>query len=279
MSLGLPPVSVGLKAIAPYLQRAEELVTREPVIAYWCAYYAAQVGISIKAQDTGSRNLLLNLLNALERLKKEIGPNDAVDSEPASAAFVENFALRVFKMADDEDRAGKASKSTAKKFLAAANFFEVLRVFPKSDISESLIFTTLQTESKIKYSKWKAADIAKAFREGRQPTPGPAGSQLESELTLPPIPSSEPSTSFVPSTSPERYPRPASREASPPGPSTSTTTSPASSRSSRRQSPPPQISSADIARANSIPIRSLGEGKHDDEALSPGRWSTTATPG
>jgi vacuolar protein sorting-associated protein VTA1 len=129
MSLGLPPVSTGLKTIAPYLQRAEELVASDPVIAYWCmypshliqppltltppigAYYAAQVGISLKAQDTNSRYLLLNLLDALERLKKEIGPNDAVDIEPASAAYVENFALKIFKTADDEDRAGKATKS------------------------------------------------------------------------------------------------------------------------------------------------------------------------
>lgn len=38
MSLGLPPVSVGLKGIAPFLQRAEELVEREPIIAYWCTF-------------------------------------------------------------------------------------------------------------------------------------------------------------------------------------------------------------------------------------------------
>jgi len=36
MSLGLPAVSAGLKSIAPYLQRAEELVNSEPVVAYWC---------------------------------------------------------------------------------------------------------------------------------------------------------------------------------------------------------------------------------------------------
>ncbi|KAF8846042.1 DUF605-domain-containing protein [Paxillus ammoniavirescens] len=263
MSLGLPPVSTGLKAIAPYLQRAEELVASEPVIAYWCAYYAAQVGISLKAQDTGSRHLLLNLLDALERLKKEIGPNDAIDIEPASAAYVENFALKVFKMADDEDRAGKATKSTAKKFLASANFFEVLRVFPKVEVSES-------SEPKLKYAKWKAADIAKAFREGRRPTPGPPGSQLDPELisTTVHLPSSDPSTSQTPPPVPHQ---PSHREPSP-------VTRTSSSRSPKRQSPPPSISPDDIARANRLPIHP-GEGKHDDAALSPGRWSTTATPG
>ncbi|KIJ22080.1 hypothetical protein PAXINDRAFT_6200 [Paxillus involutus ATCC 200175] len=263
MSLGLPPVSTGLKTIAPYLQRAEELVASDPVIAYWCAYYAAQVGISLKAQDTNSRYLLLNLLDALERLKKEIGPNDAVDIEPASAAYVENFALKIFKTADDEDRAGKATKSTAKKFLASANFFEVLRVFPKIEVSES-------SEPKLKYAKWKAADIGKAFREGRRPTPGPPGSQLDPELisTTVHLPSSDPSTS---QTQPPAPHQPSHREPSP-------TTRTSSSRSPKRHSPPPSISPDDIARANRLPIRP-GEGKHDDAALSPGRWSTTATPG
>ncbi|KAF8445600.1 Vta1 like-domain-containing protein [Boletus edulis BED1] len=251
MSLGLPPVSVGLKSIAPYLHRAEELVEREPVVAYWCAYYAAQLGISLKTKDTNSNKLLLGLLDALERLKKEIGPTDIIDSE--------NFALKVFQTADDEDRAGNATKSIAKKFLVAANFFEVLRVFPKTDVSES-------SESKLKYAKWKAADIAKALREGRRPTPGPAGSQLDPELA-----SSLPvSDQFVSEQHPPTPPRPVPREPSPPTKS--------SSRSPKRHSPPPAISPADIARANRLPIH-MGEDKHDNEALSPGRWSTTATPG
>lgn len=37
---------------------------------------------------------------------------------------------------------------------------------------------TVQNEDKIRYAKWKAADISKASREGRKPTPGPVG-QIE----------------------------------------------------------------------------------------------------
>lgn len=79
-------------------------------MAYWCAYYAAQVGISIKAKDNSSRDVLFSLLGILERLKKDIGPSDAIDIEAASSAYVENFALRVFAMADNEDRSGDASR-------------------------------------------------------------------------------------------------------------------------------------------------------------------------
>jgi hypothetical protein len=39
-----------------------------------------------------------------------------------------------------------------------------------------------QTEEKIRYAKWKAADIAKAFREGKRPAPGPPGWAEEQEL-------------------------------------------------------------------------------------------------
>ena len=34
--LGLPPVSPELKSISPFLQRADELRTKDPVMAYWC---------------------------------------------------------------------------------------------------------------------------------------------------------------------------------------------------------------------------------------------------
>ncbi|KAI6012467.1 Vta1 like-domain-containing protein [Pisolithus orientalis] len=258
MALGLPPVSVGLKAIAPFLQRAEELVEREPVIAYWCAYYAAQVGISLKAKDAASRTLLFGLLTALERLKNEIGPNDAIDMEAASAAYVENFALKVFKMADDEDRAGRANKSTAKKFLAASNFFEVLKIFPKSEVSEA-------TESKLRYAQWKAADIAKAFREGRKPNPGPAAPKVDpelvtAELAAPLHPQRPQNHSLL------------SHNLLPHRPKHSVIP-----LRQRRHSPPPQLPAADITRANDVPI--YGDGRRDEEVLTPGRWSTTATPG
>lgn len=252
MSLGLPPVSIGLKSIAPYLQRAEELVDQQPVVAYWCAYYAAQLGINLKAKDAASRTLLLNLLNALERLKAQIGPNDTIDSEPASAAFVENFALKIFRIADDEDREGHATRSTAKKFLAAANFFEVLKVFPTADISDTI-------DGKIKYAKWKAADIAKAYREGRKPTPGPAGSQFDLE----PLPATA-SASELPMRADDPQTSPSATSQSPTSPPTS----------QYRQTPSPKMSPEDITRANL-----LHPPRHDDESLSPGRWSTTATPG
>ena len=55
---------------------------------------------------------------------------------------------------------------------------------------------TINVPEKIRYAKWKAADIAKAFREGRKPTPGGAGeqSQPEEEPALAPVTNEEPAT-------------------------------------------------------------------------------------
>ena len=98
-------------------------------MAYWCtyilalclrsfrsyvsfagAYYAAQVGISLKSKDPAGRELLFTLITKLEQMKAEASPSDAIEQEAASSAYVENFALKVFAMADNEDRRGEGSR-------------------------------------------------------------------------------------------------------------------------------------------------------------------------
>ena len=43
-------------------------------------------------------------------MKNDLGANDAVHDEPAAAAYLENFALRVFAGADNEDRSGNVTR-------------------------------------------------------------------------------------------------------------------------------------------------------------------------
>ncbi|KAM0746616.1 DUF605-domain-containing protein [Meredithblackwellia eburnea MCA 4105] len=169
---GTGAVPTELKPIAPYLTRANELVKADPPIAYWCTYYALQLAMTLGPKEQESNQFLFTLMDKLETTKTELASNDAVSNDIAASAYVENFALKIFSQADKEDRAGKASRLTAKKFLAAANFLELLSIF--GEISQ-------ENKEKIKYSKWKATDIAKAFREGRTPVPGPAGGLPEGE--------------------------------------------------------------------------------------------------
>ncbi|KAF9535674.1 Vta1 like-domain-containing protein [Crepidotus variabilis] len=258
--LGLPSVPAELKPVLPYLQRADELKKQDAIVSYWCAYYAAQVGIGIKARDTQARDVLFQLLGVLEKMKADIGPHDAVDMESVSSAYVENFALRVFSNADNEDRSGRATRSTAKKFLAAANFLEVLKIFPKADVADS-------NDEKIRYAKWKAADIAKAFREGVKPIPGPPGwAEEQKELNR----QSEQEGATIPL--PPRLPPSNSSEStlissSPPKPSV------------KRSSPPraPHILSSSPPKHFSGPAISKTPSTNVDRP--PESWSNAATPG
>ncbi|CAO3668520.1 unnamed protein product [Rhizopus stolonifer] len=99
-----------------------------------------------------------------------MGHNETITNDLVGYAHVENFALKIFLNADNEDRAGKANKRTAKTFLAASIFLELLKTFGELDS---------ETEAKIKYAKWKATDITKALREGRQPQIGSPSDQQE----------------------------------------------------------------------------------------------------
>ncbi|THH33564.1 hypothetical protein EUX98_g673 [Antrodiella citrinella] len=263
VTLNLPATPSELKSIAPYLQRANELKTQQPIIAYWCAYYAAQLGIAIKTKDPSARQFLFELLGSLESVKKEIGPTDAIDDENASSAFVESFALRIFNMADAEDRKGLATIGTAKKFLAAANFLEILSTFGSAaGTSDGVSEST--TPEKIRYAKWKAADIAKACREGRKPTPGPAGGEDEEpvEIVAPTInitadPGSPPAHSGSPSSGIYRI-------LSPPHLPLASSQFPLASPSA----PPP----VDSAYFNPDALSA-------SQDKTQGSWSTAATPG
>ncbi|KAL4241649.1 VTA1 family protein [Abortiporus biennis] len=254
--LGLPTLPKDLKSISPYLQRADELKTKDPIMGYWCAYYAAQVGIALKSRDPASRTFLFELLGTLETMKNQIGPEEAIDNEAVSSAYVENFALKIFAMADNEDRKGQATRATAKKFLAAANFLEILSVF----VNGSDTSAESTNAEKIRYAKWKAADIAKAYREGRKPTPGPAGS---TEAESPPATQGE--TADGPeSPSASRHARTASGS------------SPSSPPAIIRDTPPPpQITNLPPSPFTTTP--GLADPRH--LPLSPGAWSTAATPG
>lgn len=70
------------------------------------------------------------MMDTLEAKKAELGV-----TKEAGQTIVRNFSLGVFKKADDEYRAGLATKATARSFYAAGTFLEVNKVFEegKSD--------------------------------------------------------------------------------------------------------------------------------------------------
>lgn len=133
-------------------------------------------------------------------------------------------------------------------------------MFDKDTVGQS---AESSNEEKIRYAKWKAADIAKAFREGRKPTPGPAASEA-------------PTTPTEPAPAAQTFPSGAS--GTPP---------PAFSRSKTPPPPLTDIPSPQQPEFFQTPVRGsalnhgsyLHPGGGRPDPHSPGSWSTTATPG
>jgi len=174
--LSIPPE---LKKIAPYIKRAEELDKDKAnpesrLVAYYCRQYAVHLGIPLAGAAPGAKGCLAELLGALEQEKP------AMDNftRDEAAFLCRKFSEGVFNKADAEDRAGRASKSTAKVFYAAASFLQMLEQFYDEDDESEQVE---EDKKRIVYSKWKATEILKAIKEGREPTPGGYGEDEKQE--------------------------------------------------------------------------------------------------
>ncbi|KAJ2816367.1 hypothetical protein GGI24_005743 [Coemansia furcata] len=166
-----------IKLVEPYIQRAQETKAVDPVVSYFCKYYAARLAITSNSSNDRD-TYLAQLLDQLEAEKQSIGDHESMRDDTAAAAHVTSFALRVFARADTEDREGRASKVTAKTFIVASQFLQVLASFGEvpPDVAE-----------KIKYAKWRAMEILKAAREGRAPV-APAGPKSDDDILAWPSP-------------------------------------------------------------------------------------------
>jgi len=68
--MSTPEVPAALKAIVPYLQRAQEIEKIEPTIAYYSRFFAVKLGIS-KKQSKDDEKFLLKIMDKLEQDKKK----------------------------------------------------------------------------------------------------------------------------------------------------------------------------------------------------------------
>lgn len=50
------------------------------------------------------------ILPPCSQMKGELSSNEAVTDDAAASAYIENFALRIFSQADNEDRTAKATR-------------------------------------------------------------------------------------------------------------------------------------------------------------------------
>lgn len=60
--------------------------------------------------NTEAQSFLFSLMDDLEQLKSSLEKEDAVTNDTVGHAYIENFAYQVFLKADDQDRAGQATR-------------------------------------------------------------------------------------------------------------------------------------------------------------------------
>ena len=162
-----------VKFITPWLQLAEELEEREPVIAYYCEYYALKQAFSKASKVKACQSFFSEFMDYLEGKKSE----GFLPEESVSVELIRVFALRMVKKAEQDANDLQAFSSAmddslfiqqtaiAKKYLAAGQLFETLRCF--SGVGEEEISKFVKYSKLMAAKTFKAAQAAKDHSDGR----------------------------------------------------------------------------------------------------------------
>lgn len=176
----LKNVPQSVKFVQPIINRALELEKAEPIISYYCRLHAVQdiIAKGIHLHDNDAATFAGILLDDIENIKK----NDPIVSseegisiisdDVTGQAYVDNFASKVFTKADREVRDKRTTKATSSTFMAAATFLDLLRLFGDLDP---------EVAQKIKYAKFHASRIMKAYKGGTDPNDYEVEQQLSSD--------------------------------------------------------------------------------------------------
>ena len=146
-----------VKALTPFLQRADEMSRADPKVAYYCRMYAVEEGMRATERSSELSKLLGELLEQLETTKAAAG---LAETREEDELYLENFALKLFAKADKADRAGARDARTAKLFYVSSVFIEILNQFGpvEQDVGE-----------KQRYAAWRGAELSGCARDGRVP--------------------------------------------------------------------------------------------------------------
>ncbi|XP_035986327.1 vacuolar protein sorting-associated protein VTA1 homolog [Fundulus heteroclitus] len=167
--MALPPQ---LRAIQHHLRTAQEHEKRDPVVTYYCRLYAMQTGMKLDSKTPECRKFLVKLMEQLESMKKELSDNESISQEVVGNAHIENYALKLFLYADNEDRAGRFHKNMIKSFYTSSLLIDVLTVF--GELSD-------ENMRHQKYARWKATYIHNCLKNGETPQSGPIGMDGDEE--------------------------------------------------------------------------------------------------
>ncbi|CAG9537763.1 unnamed protein product [Cercopithifilaria johnstoni] len=161
-------VPQSLRSIAHYVKIGAENADRDPIIHYWCLFYAVQTGMDIDKKSPEALQYLTSLLSTLEDMKKKLSGREALTQDLVAQAHIENFAMKLFEYADKNDRQSNFTKGVIRAFYTAGHLIDVLTIF--GELDENLVATR-------KYAKWKATYIHSCMKNGEVPKPGSGRSQ------------------------------------------------------------------------------------------------------
>ncbi|XP_054720395.1 vacuolar protein sorting-associated protein VTA1 homolog isoform X2 [Uloborus diversus] len=131
--------------------------------------------------------------------KKGRHDDETIASEVVAQAHIENYALKLFLWADNQDRNGEFNKNVVKAFYTAGFLYDLVNLFGES--SEEVAHHR-------KYAKWKATYIHNCLKNGIVPTPGPVAMEGEDEELSNPndMANSENTSPYIPQPSQTPYP-------------------------------------------------------------------------
>ncbi|KAG8729729.1 hypothetical protein FRC10_003487 [Ceratobasidium sp. 414] len=190
----LSQVPPELTPILPFLQQAEEIRSKDPVISYWCGYHAAQEGLRLKLSTHEAHSFLFQLVDSLLVTKEALCSHKAINDGNLGYLYVEKYADDMFLLAEAEDRHGTTSRSTANQFLAAGYCFDALSVFEGAKQIQCPNINEKRT-----YAYWRAGEIRKLLENNRTSLPSPSTS-----MDILPLPASNmmhPNNSRMPAAS------------------------------------------------------------------------------
>lgn len=137
----------------------------QPVVSYYCRLYAVSQLLEIPKQnrEKSTSQFIEDMFKKLEKEKESLNLSQNND---LNYRLVVDFADSVFVHADEEDRDRGSTMETSKAFMTAFVLYDVYSYFqvPSEEV-----------KLKRKYAQWKAVDISKAIREGREPQRGGIG--------------------------------------------------------------------------------------------------------
>ncbi|CAI4224125.1 unnamed protein product [Auanema sp. JU1783] len=189
MASQVPP---SLKSVGGYVKVANDSTDRDPVVYYWCLYYAVQQALKIDKSSKEALQFITGILSTLEAVKKQYASVEAIHTEIVAQAHLENYALKLFNYADAREKNGQADKATFHAFYNSGLVFDTLSLF--GEIDENIV-------SMKKYAKYTTTQIGKCLRDG---TPYVSSSANKpDELSF--IPSNEQDSNFPPPSYNESY--------------------------------------------------------------------------